>query len=113
MSDDNGLLHAEAVEEAARVRREEIEAVANVRLRGLPEADLIGHDDAKALTCELADRPLPRVAVEVLPVQEDDRLSVSDSGGTHIHVGHAHHLSFDLQREELDGKRIWRSEARR
>jgi hypothetical protein len=59
MSDDDGLLNTEAVEEAGRVRREEIEAVVNVRLRGLPEADLIGHDDAKAFTYELADRPLP------------------------------------------------------
>src|SRR5450755_4857335 len=106
MSDDGGLLHTKAVEKAGRVRCEEIEAVVNVRLRGLSEADLIGHDDAKALTYELVDRPLPRAAVEVLPMQEDDCLSVSGSDGAHVHVGHAHHLSFDLQRKELDGKRI-------
>src|ERR1019366_6799100 len=106
MSDDGGLLHTETVEKAGRVRSEQIEAVVNVRLRGLPEADLIGHDDAKALTYELVDSPLPRVAVEVLPMQEDDRLSASGSDRTHVHVSHAHHLSFDLQREKLDGERI-------
>jgi hypothetical protein len=37
MPDDGGLLHTEAVEKTCRVRGEEIEAVVNVRLRGLPD----------------------------------------------------------------------------
>ena len=106
MSNNRCTSYPEAVEKHLCIAREEIKVIADVRLRGFAEAELVRYDDAISIGRKLGDRPCPIVAGKALAMQERDSFPVCRSIWRDIHIGHAEQLSLDYEIEEVHCIRI-------
>ena len=79
LADDRRVVDAERPKQAPGVERHIVERVRNRRLRRTSEADLVWHDHAESFARENVDRPRPRLAEEVEPMEQYNGLTVRRS----------------------------------
>src|SRR5581483_12383477 len=88
VAQNSGALNPEMIEEPDRIRGQEVETVADVGLRRLTPADLIGHNYAIPRRREKRNNIRPVISTEILTVHEHDCAAVWRTGWRHIHIAH-------------------------